>query len=74
LALVFNAAEGHSGQKNAKGHTLSHETMIRKMVTYWLSLGFWSSPPRSSSSNGLGAIEIIVNYLCTNTHQILSGL
>jgi hypothetical protein len=40
LALIFNTAAGYFGQNNAKGHTLSRETMIKKMATYWLSLGF----------------------------------
>jgi hypothetical protein len=57
LALIFDAAQGHSGQNDAKGHTLTRETEIRKAATYWLSLGFWSSPPRSSSLTSLGAVR-----------------
>jgi hypothetical protein len=40
LALIFNAAQGHSSQNDAEGHNLTHETKIRKAATYWLSLGF----------------------------------
>jgi hypothetical protein len=40
LALIFNAAQGHSGQNNAKGYTLTLEPKIRKAATYWLSLVF----------------------------------
>jgi hypothetical protein len=57
LALIFNAVQGHFGQNDAKGHNLTHKTKNRTTTTYWLSLGFWFSPPRSFSLTGLGAMR-----------------
>jgi hypothetical protein len=32
LALIFNVVQRHSGQNNAKGHTLTFEPKIRKVA------------------------------------------
>jgi hypothetical protein len=41
LALIFNAAQGHSGQNGATGHTLTYETRSGKqpLIGYLLVFG-----------------------------------